>query len=307
MKPAANRRLAQAGVWFVALAMMFAAANADADAIDPKANYPEGPVLIGGMLFYAEMSADRVTVWDGTSRRTFFRRERCGPTSISPMSDERLAILCHLENAVVIVSMSGDTIKVIRKDAEGARLTLPNDSHSDRTGGVYFSSSGTFHISAQPSGRLFHLAADDTVTQVAEGLSYSNGVFVTPERVLYVSEHMGKKILRYRIEPDNTLTPIAAFADIAAIDDQVGEAPARVGPDGLEVMADGTVYVCIYGAGKILKLSASGALLNTIETEVRYVTNLVIDLATRRMIVTGAHSNTEFPFIGMVYEIAMDK
>ena len=307
MKPAAIRRLAHAGVWFAVLSLMLAAARADADAIDPKANYPEGPVLIGGMLFYAEMSADRVTVWDGTSRRTFFKRERCGPTSVSPMSNDRLAILCHLENAVVIVSKSGTVLKVIRKDAEGARLTLPNDSHSDRAGGVYFSSSGTFHIAAQPSGRLFHLAADGTVQLVAEGLTYSNGVFVTPDRVLYVSEHMDKKILRYRIEPDNTLTPMAVFADIAALDAEIGEAPPRVGPDGLEVMADGTVYVCIYGAGKILKLSATGTLLEAIDTEVRYVTNLVVDLPARRMIVTGAHSNTEFPFTGMVYEIALDE
>jgi len=286
---------------------MLSAARADADTIDPKANYPEGPVLIGGMLYYAEMSADRVTVWDGTTRRTFFWREDCGPTSISPMSDDRLAILCHLENAVVVVSSSGDTLKVIRKDTEGTRLRLPNDSHSDRAGGVYFSSSGPFHIASQPSGRLFHLAADDEVTLVAEGLTYSNGVFVTPDRVLYVSEHMGKRILRYRIEPDNSLTPIAPFADIAAIDEEIGAAPPQVGPDGLEVMADGTVYVCIYGAGKILKLSPSGALLKAIDTEVRYVTNLVVDLPARRMIVTGAHSNTRFPYEGMVYEIAMDE
>lgn len=307
MRPAANRLPAQAGAWFAALIVMLAAAGADAETIDPKASYPEGPVLIGGMLFYAEMSADRVTVWDGASRRTFFKRESCGPTSVSPMSGDRLAILCHLENAVVIVSTSGTVLKIIRKDAEGARLNLPNDSHSDRKGGVYFSSSGTFHIAAQPSGRLFHLAADDTVKLVAEGLTYSNGVFVTPERVLYVSEHMGKRILRYRIEPDNTLTPLAIFADIAALDGEIGEAPPRVGPDGLEVMADGTVYVCIYGAGKILKLSSAGTLLKAIDTEVRYVTNLVVDLPARRMIVTGAHSNTEFPFVGMVYAIALEE
>ena len=84
MRPAANRRLAHAGVWFAVFFLMLAAVRADANTIDPKANYPEGPVLIGGMLFYAEMSADRVTVWDGTSRRTFFKRERCGPTSVSP-------------------------------------------------------------------------------------------------------------------------------------------------------------------------------------------------------------------------------
>ena len=307
MRRAANRRLAHAGVWFAALSLMLTTVQASADAIDPKANYPEGPVLIGGMLFYAEMSADRVTVWDGTTRRSFFERDGCGPTSISPMSNDRLAILCHLEDAVVIVAKSGDTLKVIRKDAAGARLRLPNDSHSDRAGGVYFSSSGPFHIGSQPSGRVFHLAADDKVTLVAEGLTYSNGVFVTPERVLYVSEHMGKKIHRYRIEPDNSLTPIAVFADIAAIDEEVGAASPRVGPDGLEVMADGTVYVCIYGAGKILKLSPSGALLKTIDTEVRFVTNLVVDPDARRMIVTGAHSNTQFPYTGMVYEIALDE
>ena len=305
MRRRARHRLALAGAWLAVLTTAFAAAAAP-EAINPQAKYPEGPVLIGDMLYYAEMSADRVVTWDGTSQKMFFKRDRCGPTSISPMSDDRLAVLCHLENAVVIVSKAGDTLQVIQDDTEGARLTLPNDSHSDRMGGVFFSSSGPFHISAQPSGRLFHLAADGTVTMVAQDLTYPNGVFVTADRVLYVSEHMGKKILRYAIGPDNRLTPIALFADIATLDEEIGAAPARIGPDGLEVTPDGTVYVSIYGAGKILKLSAAGALLKAIDAQVRYVTNLALDLPARRMIVTGAHSNTKFPFIGMVYEMAID-
>ena len=305
MRRRARHRLALAGAWLAVLATAFAVAAAP-ETINPKAKYPEGPVLIGGVLYYAEMSADRVVTWDGTAQKTFFKRDRCGPTSTSPMSGDRLAILCHLENAVVIVSKTGDTLKVLQEDTEGARLTLPNDSHSDRAGGVFFSSSGPFHISAQPSGRLFHLAADGTVTMVAQDLTYPNGVFVTPDRVLYVSEHMGKKILRYAIGPDNKLTPIALFADIGTLDEEIGAAPARVGPDGLEVTPDGTVYVSIYGAGKILKLSAAGAILKAIDAQVRYVTNLVLDLPARRMIVTGAHSNTKFPFVGMVYEMTID-
>ena len=263
-------------------------------------------MLIGGTLYYAEMSAHRVVTWDGTERKTFFTQDGCGPTSISPMSEGRLAVLCHLGDAVVILSKAGETLRVIREDGEGARLTLPNDSHSDRAGGVYFSSSGPFHPSAQPSGRLFHLAADGTVTKVAQGINYANGVYVTGDRVVYLSEHMGKKILRYRIGPDGGLTPLPPFADIAALDADVAAAPARVGPDGLEVTADGTVYVCIYGAGKIFKISADGTLLQTIDARVRFVTNIALDLPARRMFVTGAHTNTVFPYEGLVHAIAIE-
>ena len=198
--------------------------------LNTPALYPEGPVFIGGALYYAEMTGDRVVKWDDAGRATFFEMKGCGPTSVSPFGDGKLAVTCHLGDAIAIVSAGGETLKVITTSIVGERLTLPNDSHTDRAGGVYFSSSGPFNIRAQPSGRVFHMKPDGSVALVAKGLWYSNGVFATKTGMLYVSEHMGKKILRYRIAKDGSLTPLAPFADIAKLVPDIAAARDRAKP-----------------------------------------------------------------------------
>jgi sugar lactone lactonase YvrE len=272
-----------------------------------EAHYPEGPLIHNGALYYAEMTADRVVRWDGAGRATFFEMKGCGPTSISPYGEDRFAVTCHSAGAIALVSADGEGLEELKFSIDGERLSLPNDSYSDRRGGVYFSSSGPFAIRAQPSGRVFHLAADGTAKKVAEGLTYSNGVFVTTSGVVYVSEHMGKRILRYRMEGDGGLTPLQPFADIARLVPDIGAMPAAVGPDGLEVTGGGTVFVAIYGSGKILQISALGTLQKTFETGLEFVTSLALDLDANRMIVTGAHSNTEHPYKGEVREIRLDR
>lgn len=267
--------------------------------------YPEGPVFIRGALYYAEMTGNRVVRWDATGPSTFFRKGDCGPTSVSPFGEDRFAVTCHLGDAIAIVSGSGRLEKLIEHSRAGEPLTLPNDSHSDRKGGIYFSSSGPFNAHAQPSGRVFHVSADGTANLVATGLNYSNGVFVTPSGLLYVSEHMGKRILRYRIAEDGTLTPLEPFADIARLAPEIGALPPTVGPDGLEVTGGGTVFVAIYGSGKILQISALGTLRKIYDTGLKFVTSLALDLDRNRMIVTGAHSNTVHPYKGEVREIGL--
>ena len=267
--------------------------------------YPEGPLIHGSALYYAEMTADRVTRWDESGARPFFQLKDCGPTSISPFGDDGFAVTCHLGDAIAMVSASGELRQLLKVSIDGEALTLPNDSHSDRRGGVYFSSSGPFSIQAQPSGRVFHISADGTARKVASGLTYSNGVFVTPEGLVYVSEHMGKRILRYRMSDDGALTPLEPFADIARLVPEIGTMPPTVGPDGLEVTGGGTVFVAIYGSGKILQISALGTLQKTYDTGLKFVTSLALDFERNRMIVTGAHSNRVRPYEGEVRELPL--
>lgn len=273
--------------------------------IRADALYPEGPLIHEGVLYYAEMTADRVTIWDGQGRRPFFELEGCGPTSISPFGDRHFAVTCHLADAVAIVASDGRLERLIEVADNGEPLKLPNDSYTDRRGGVYFSSSGPFAIRLQPSGRIFHLSADGKAREVAQGLYYANGVFVSEARILYVSEHMGRRILRYRIADNADLTPLEPLADIVALMPELAEKSRRVGPDGLEVTASGTVFVAIYGAGRILQISSVSTVQKVYDAGLPFVTNLALDLEHNRMIVTGAFSNTVSPLRGEVHELAL--
>jgi gluconolactonase len=269
-----------------------------------EAQYPEGPVIIGAALWYAEMTGDRVTRIAGEARTVVEMPAGCGPTAIARYGETRLVVLCHRSGGLKILSREGVVVGAIDEDIDGAPLTYPNDAYEDRRGGVYFTSSGAFTARARPAGRVMHLRADGTVRTVARDIVYANGVFVTSDGVLLVSEHIGHRILRYRIGDDGALEALGDLADATAL----GLAPQDdplVGPDGIEVANDGRVFVAIYGAGKALVLSARGAVVAEITVPFRFLTNIVLDEARGRAILTGATSNTVLPYAGAVIEVAL--
>ncbi|MEJ0059009.1 MAG: SMP-30/gluconolactonase/LRE family protein [Terricaulis sp.] len=67
----------------------------------------------------------------------------------------------------------------------------------------------------------------------------------------------------------------------------------------MEIGPSGDVYVAIYGEGRILRLSPTGALLGSIRTPGRYVTNISFD-RTGGAATTASFENLTPPFPGEV-------
>ncbi len=245
--------------------------------LDRHAAYPEGPLLRADGLYVAEMGADRVSVYAEGRKRTYWRRNECGPTSIAPYRDG-LLVLCHLAGAVAVVDASGATAAMIDRDAQGRRFRDPNDSYADGRGGVYFSDPGAFTKDSRPNGALIYLDAAGAARRVAAGLWYPNGVYVDQSaRQLYVSETFNRRILRYPIREDGALGPQEIYIDIdaaAPAATRYREPYREAGPDGLEIAPNGHLFVAMYGEGRILEFDAQGGFLSQIRTRARYVTNL---------------------------------
>src|SRR5690606_14568197 len=132
------------------LAALIAGAAACATAADTtalRASYPEGPLWQGEQLYFAEMRADRVSLYAGGERRTFFAEPGCGPTALAPYGDG-LLILCHLGGGLVAVDAAGRETRRWRQASDGAPLGNPNDASADGRGGVYFSDPGAFSRAA---------------------------------------------------------------------------------------------------------------------------------------------------------------
>lgn len=281
------------------LLVLAAAAPAAAEtARTIPAHYPEGPLWRGETLYYAEMGADRVMRVDARGGGIFFARAGCGPTAIAPYGDGFL-VLCHLSGEAVAVAADGAEGRIWTEDAAGRRLGNPNDAAADGAGGVYFSDSGPFRQGAPARGRVMHLSAGGALTRVAGPLHYPNGVAVHGGG-LYVSEHLKGRILRYRIAPGGGLSGPEIFADLG------GRAPpARyetryplAGPDGLDFASDGSLYVALYGEGRLFRISPEGAPLAEIEAGTRFVTSLAF--GPTAVAVTGAFDNRTPPFPGEV-------
>lgn len=273
--------------------------------INSQAHYPEGPLWYGGRLLYAEMGADRVRAWDGRKNSQVWKRAGCGPTSIADGGAGTLIVLCHLQNTLARINLSGATLAVIDRDDEGARFPTPNASINDAKGGIYFSSSGSFSPIAPAEGSVLYLPAGENVPRrVATGIHYANGTALARDgRTLYVSEHLERRVLAYPVEDDGSLGLRRVFVEL----DRVAPPAARgweVGPDGLAVDSRGNLFIAEYGAGRVLVVDKNGALLATIPIPERYVTAPAFGPNEARVFVTAPSNNIMPPFVGKVYSIA---
>ena len=294
--------LAVAVTVFVGLiATAIVEAHTDGEIVNSHAFYPEGPLWAGGLLYYAEMSADRVLRWDGKANQVFWRRKNCGPTSIAPFGQDGFVILCHFENALVQVDGTGQTLAVFRRDVDHKRFKNPNDSIPDGSGGVYFSASGVFDRRRPATGAIYRLTPDGQIHKLVAGLRYSNGVAMSANRTrLFVSEHLARRVLEYSVSSDGALNFLSVYVDLDDIAPPSGSSYALAGPDGLEVDAAGNLYVCEYGAARVVIINDKRELAAIVSYSQRYLTNIALDEDAAWMTLTGASDNRKPPFPGRV-------
>jgi gluconolactonase len=62
--------------------------------LNADASFPEGPIIKDGTLYYAEYGAHKVSAWDGTSNRTYWSKDGCGPSAVVPLG-EGFAVTCY--------------------------------------------------------------------------------------------------------------------------------------------------------------------------------------------------------------------
>lgn len=291
--------------FFIGIALAGQVVADDRVTLNPKSAYPEGPVLAGGLLYYAEMGSDRVMVWDGDRNRVVWSRDGCGPTSVTRAGEGALNVLCHMEGSVVRIRPSGETVKIIDRDADGLPFRTPNASVNDARGGIYFSSSGGFGPTAPSTGAILYLDRDDRLKRVAEGIHYANGVALTPDGgKLYVSEHLSRQVRIYDVADDGSLSGGRRFV---SLDDLVETDAGRgweVGPDGLAVDRKGNLYIAEYGGGRFVIVDSHAQLLATVAVPERYVTALALADDEARIFITAPVSLFSPTEPGKVYSVA---
>lgn len=268
-------------------------------------SYPEGPVWIGGTLYWAEMGADRVMAWDGGEPRVAWTRDGCGPTALARYRKAQIVVLCHLEGALAVLDGDLRLLGMIRAATDGTALRDPNDASADRAGGVWFSDPGPFTRAAGRLGRVYYLAPDGTLTSYADGLFYSNGVHVDAagDRLL-VSEHLARRILAYPITATG-LGPAETLVEL----DRLGLPPSgypQAGPDGLEIGPDGTLWFAEYGAGRLLGWHPDRGLVSVATTDAQFITNIAFG-PDGLVAVTAPMENARPPFPGIISVFKIDR
>jgi gluconolactonase len=263
-------------------------------------SYPEGPWVDGDRFYFVAYGAHRVWVREHGRVRPLWHQEGSGPSGLITLESGELLVACYDANTLVRLDRSGRERETIRHDAKGIAFQGPNDFCRAPGGGIYFSTSGKFDHHAPVAGKVYLRTPSGEIRRVAAGIHYANGLAVVDGgRALLVNEHLARRILRFDIETDGSLGNRTVWRRLADIAPDPDSADPYIGPDGLKVDEQGNVYICQYGAGRVLITYPNGTLRGIVHVPYRFVTNIA--LSPSRLYVTAAEDTAAPPYRGAVF------
>lgn len=177
------------------------------------------------------------------------------------------------------------TIVLIERDEKINRVGF-NDLTTDARGRVYVGSMAFVALEADlddpalPAGAFWLIDTDGSVRCVAEEIRITNGTALSGDgRTLYLSDSGPRVVLAFDVDPETgDLGKRSVFIECK---DGV--------PDGMAIAEDGSLWLTLAFAGKIIRYSAAGRPMQTFEVPNRMVTSLCFGGAEGRTlyVVTG--------------------
>jgi gluconolactonase len=195
---------------------------------------------------------------------------------------------------------------VLADSYQGKKLSSPNDLVYKLDGSLYFTDppyglpshddtdpakelqvNGVYRIPNALQQKPGAAPARDKLQLVIGDLARPNGIAFSPdEKYLYIAES-GKKVwLRYRVQPDGSVTGGALFLDPFA--DKTTDPKATDVPDGIRVDKKGNLYGS--GPGGVWIISPDGKHLGTIKVPERVANVAWGDKDAKTLYVTASTS-----------------
>ena len=141
---------------------------------------------------------------------------------------------------------------MVADEFEGGPFFAPNDITFDLQGRAYFTDPGESSVE-DPYGRVFRIDPDGSVTRIADGMAYPNGLAITPCRqALIVAETFSEKLHHFALDGNGDAVEREEFAYVGT--GREGE----VGPDGMAFDEDGYLHVAVFGGGIVSVVSPDG-------------------------------------------------
>lgn len=269
--------------------------------IADKVAFPEGPYVEDGTLFFTEYAGNKVNLWDGSSLKTVWEGQGCGPSAILPLGED-LVVTCYDNGTIARIGRDGKKIATYDKAADGGALQGPNDFAEDGKGGVYFTASGPWE-SGPIVGKVFHLRPDGAIRQVADDLHYANGIARGADGRLYVNESEAGRVISFAAADDGSLSDRRLFVRVGVVDEKSG---IGAYPDGLKVGPDGNFYIGQYSSGRIVVVNPAGEFQKVIEVPSAAAPNMAFSVDGKVLYVTAVDDTAAAPYPGKVYAVGLD-
>lgn len=164
----------------------------------------------------------------------------------------------YVNHKIFKITRNGKKVKLF---AHEPTMNQPNDLAISPATGYLYASDPDWQAS---TGKLWLIKPNGKVILLAENTGTTNGIEVSPDgRHLYVGESAQRKLWKYDIRQDGTLTNKQLFH---SFDDY--------GMDGMRCDIKGNLYLTRYGKGTVVILSPEGSLIEEIPLRGKKTSNL---------------------------------
>jgi gluconolactonase len=164
------------------------------------------------------------------------------------------------QRAIVKLNEAGEQVRKVATRSDGYFLRAPNDLVADSRGGVYFTDPGYARI-RNPIGRIHYVAADGSVTVVAQSIAFPEGIALSADgSKLLVVESQASQVIAFEILSPGEVGPKQVFAELQADSDSSVDGFAN----GLVVDSKtGRIFVAHGERQRVEMLSPEGKLLRS--------------------------------------------
>ncbi|MDR2815948.1 MAG: SMP-30/gluconolactonase/LRE family protein [Proteiniphilum sp.] len=219
--------------------------------------FTEGPAVShDGQIFFTDQPNNRIYVWDETEGIKLWSDDTGRSNGMYFNAAGQLIACADLHNQ--IIRFDRDKNKhALFENYKDKHLNGPNDLWIAPNGDIYFTDPYYHrnyweegHTEVQDARGVYHLSHTGTVSRVVDDYKQPNGIIGTEDgKTIYVADINDRKIWKYEIRPDGTLTGKTFFAP--------------EGSDGMTIDNKGNIYLT---TGKVKVYSPEGKLIQEIET-----------------------------------------
>jgi sugar lactone lactonase YvrE len=231
-------------------------------------SYLECPRWHDGRLWVSDFYTNQVLATDGRGHTEVVAEVPGQPSGLGFLPDGRALIVSMRDHRILVRDDSGALTE--HADLSGAVPAVLNDMVVDEQGRAYVGNFG-FDLMGGAALRdtvLSRVDPDGTVTTVADGLSFPNGMVILPGGVLVVAETFAGRLTAFDIDADGGLSGRrvwAQFGDPPGTDDvETAVARLQVAPDGMCADAEGAIWVADALHARLLRVREGGEVLDEI-------------------------------------------
>jgi gluconolactonase len=232
---------------------------------EPRLNFTEGPVWLGGRLYMANMWFAPDFSAGSPEKSNIIRMERDGSLRVLvtglqtngmiTLGNGNLAVCDMYGHRVVEMEPEGRILRTIADSYNGVPFDGPNDLVVDAKGGIYITDPQFTPglKKTQPGKSVFYIRPDGGVVRVVNPgeMGNPNGILLSPDgSTLYICNTRnlpaGNHIMAFDVKEDGALSNGREFAKMFVPPEVLEKGDVTSGADGMRMDVEGNLYVATH-------------------------------------------------------------